>query len=131
ILHNRFRNCCRLVSSAQDTMLLYGANTVYAGIPVVPNAFDTRNKGIGEVILVSQQHEYVFIDADPTSPTFNEIQNIPAKFATAQPTSGYYPRGWFVANRARVAVAHAAVFGWLRITAGSAHADGVDWVPVS
>lgn len=65
-------------------------------------------------------------DSDPNSATFRSIKNICSRAAAALPTTGVYPAGLFLENLSTTVASR----GWKRITTGSAHVLGTDWLAV-
>ncbi len=84
------------------------------------------NRGIGFVPRANQLDARVVIeDSNPASATFKRILNVPVTFSSTLPTTGKYLAGCFV-----TCTDSSATYGWKRVTTGSAHVLGTDWVAV-
>jgi hypothetical protein len=127
---NKFKNCRLPIEDAQ----LAGVgdisqNTFYCE-PIAPYG-TTNNKGIGAIIRgndESGKNFYVIENSDPTSATYLNFISIPYKTFYQQPSSGWYPKGWFVKNNNPTLDANGMTLsGWIRLTTGTTHVAGVDW----
>lgn len=65
-------------------------------------------------------------DCDPNSSGFRLRKSTCPKQATSLPTSGTFPAGYFLENSSTAS----ALRGWKRITTGSNHVLGTDWIAV-
>lgn len=125
VRRNDFRNVCSLFTF--NAYNIYDENTVFMSIPAAAlGSFSTGNKGIGVPINDTTAVTYVIGDADPTSATYGQIDNIPVRAASAMPSTGWYPIGWFVHNTGT-----GGNLGWQRLTTGSGHTARTDWIPVA
>lgn len=84
------------------------------------------NRGIGFVPRANQIDARVIIeDSNPSSTTFKRVLNVPVTFSAALPSSGKYLAGCFVTSTDA-----SSTYGWKRITTGSGHVLGTDWIAV-
>lgn len=74
--------------------------------------------------------EVAMIDADPRSATYGTLRTGGVRASSSQPGSGYYAAGAMVMNSAASPAAGVMTLGWYRLTTGSGHVAGTDWVPV-
>lgn len=126
IHNNKFKNCCRLISSNNPTLNYISNNIAHCSTPVA-SGFNVGNKGIGN-ILVDNNWVYVIEDSDPTSATYLNVTHTTIETSSAMPSSGWYYRGWFVKNTTpSLDVNNMVILGWLRLTTGTAHVSGTDW----
>lgn len=88
------------------------------------------NKGVRNLSNL-RDNLYVVYDANPVSATYGRITTMPAQVGTSMPTAGTYVQGHFVRNPAPSVSGSGGsqyvVFGWLRVTTGSAHVLNTDW----
>ena len=127
---NHFRNCSRIMPAGQQ--IAFGENYAYlhpvAGWTLGDHA---ANRGIRSVPAVPK-FTCILIDGDPSSATFGKVTTIPPRHATARPTSGSFVIGHIVLAAAPLiggsAGSQYVVTGWMRLTTGSAHVLGTDWV---
>ena len=91
--------------------------------------FNVANRGVGNCPASGQRFIYKIVDNDPASATYNQVLNNCYADANAMPSAGKYMKGHYVRNNSPVALgAGAHVMGWSRLTVGSAHVLGTDWV---
>ncbi|WP_312165922.1 glycosyl hydrolase family 28-related protein [Massilia timonae] len=84
------------------------------------------NRGIGFTPRANQLDARVVIeDCNPASSTFKRVLNVPVTFSSTLPTSGKYLAGCFV-----TCTDGSATYGWKRITTGTGHVLGTDWIAV-
>lgn len=112
-----------------------GGNTIHAD-PVVASGYNAANAGIATVQRWADlSAQLVVEDCDPGSATFGRVKNTCTRSASAMPTDGKYPQGWYVSNSAQEIAGPTGgryvVTGWLRLTTGSAHVLGTDWQEIS
>ncbi len=133
VCRTRFQNVGRMINTANPTGVVQFDNEAMCG-PIAGIGGNAGNKGIGEIIDAGRGFRYTIIDSDPQSATFGTHSNSQQDGATAQPAAGFYVRGAFVKNTslALVGTGRSAyiIRGWERITTGSAHVAGTDWVEV-
>lgn len=122
---NSFRNLY-LTAAGTDNPTM-GGNIVYADPVAVGGSLDSR--GVVDVGFPGL-YTVVFEDSDPTSPTYGQIKNQQVVAAASQPTSGSYVTGHFVRNIFVSISSGKILLGWKRLTTGSAHVSGTDWMPV-
>jgi len=88
--------------------------------------YSASNKGIGFVPKASNLDAMMVIeDCTPSSATFKRTLNVCLTSSPTLPSSGYYLAGCFV-----LATDDSASYGWKRITNGSNHVLGTDWIAV-
>jgi hypothetical protein len=124
IKNNIIKNCNSPVSSSNTNIK---DNILYCDIPVA-EGWNAGNKGIG-TIFSTQGFSYVIQDSDPTSATYLQYKSHTIETSNGvQPSSGWYPRGWFVRNMQQTLDANQmTISGWTRLTTGTGHVAGVDW----
>jgi hypothetical protein len=126
IKNNTFKNCCELISSFNFTKNIISDNIAHCGTPVA-SGFNIGNTGIGNIII-DYGFRYFIENSDPTSATYLSFISQMAETASAQPSSGWYYRGWFVKNTTPSLDANdMVILGWIRLTTGTAHVSGTDW----
>lgn len=121
---NRIKNVAGIYKA---TLFAYVTVTdnVLRCFPVADN-FSTSNKGIGDVQLAGTQFRYEMVDSDPTSASYGlQVSEVEVS-KSAMPASGRYVRGTFVQ-----AIGSTTIWGWLRLTTGTAHVAGTDWKTVA
>lgn len=91
---------------------------------------NVSNGGIRAVPSPEQGWSYVIYDSNPTSGTFQTTLNTTPEAATAQPTSGTWVAGQFVRNSNRSFSSGQLILGWQRVTTGSGHVPGTDWLTI-
>ncbi len=104
-------------------------NIIYAD---VAGAYDNAgNKGV-RFIVPAANNLIAAINGDPTSSTFGNVTSIPLLQHDSMPTTGKYVIGHIVTNIAATVLGSAGVrytiTGWRRLTTGSNHVLGTDWV---
>ncbi len=129
IRNNTFANWCNIVTATDLTKHTIEGNIVFCGTPTAVDAFNAANKGVGVPLTGYRQWKYHIIDADPTSGTFNAFTSTFLHNAASIPTTGWYYQGWMVWNTAPTFAGK--VLGWLRLTTGTAHVSGTDWLVVT
>jgi Right handed beta helix region len=126
---NDFKNVARATTTSTGINNFFG-NTVRADPAVA--GFSTSNKGIGNAPKSGLEFKYVIEDCDPTSATYGQILNQTVNDSTAVPTSGKYVEGHVVQNTnpTIAGTRNRFVYGWKRLTTGTAHVLGTDWAEV-
>lgn len=131
ITGNSFRNVQAPLALLALTDVVVGENVYYCN-PVSAGQ-DTNNIGIGNMtsIYLRGADNVVIMDDDPSSATFDKVLSVCPKASSTIPTSGTYLAGHFVQNTNRSVLGAASsqyvVFGWSRVTTGSAHVLNTDW----
>ena len=123
---NTVRNCCfgtNIDPSDPGSGFLIENNVVEAD-PVEVNAFSIANKGVG--LVHSAGFRLAHVDSDPASPSYDTILTVPVEAAPAMPQVGTWMQGAFVRNSAPSPENPA--LGWLRLTTGTGHVPGTDWL---
>jgi hypothetical protein len=108
-----------------QTILLDPRDNIIVCQPAGPGT-NIANKGIQKLPTVGPGFRLQVRDSDPTSTTFGALLNHCPLQASARPTTGYYLQGHFVQS-----TGYTGVLGWYRLTSGSSHTLGVDWLPVN
>lgn len=123
---NNFRNLRRIVEGALPNCLFTG-NFVYCD-PV--SDVDAGNVGIGDFGGSIARIGTLIVElGNPSLPDFGRIASSSLVSATSVPSSGKYARGHVVKALAPTKDASGRVItGWLRLTTGSGHALGSDWI---
>jgi hypothetical protein len=130
IEQNTFRNCVKTIEDVGGGTGL-SKQVAYRNLMLCQPAaigFSASNKGVGFVPQAGDRMLLQVVDSDPTSATFAALLNVCPVDASAIPTTGYYLAGHFVHNS--TPTANAPIFGWQRITTGSAHVVNTDWLPI-
>lgn len=138
IARNVIKNVCRIsdgsVNSAsvlQGNTVLYLENILECD-PINAGAFDVNNKGIGNCPRAGGGFIHRIVDCDPASTTYRQTLNNCPLALPSIPTTGKYVRGHTVRTLSPsvqgTAGSRYTVTGWLRVTTGSAHVPGTDWV---
>jgi len=124
IKNNTIKNCNNPLSASNTNIK---DNVLYCDIPVA-EGWNAGNKGIG-TIFSALGFSYVIQDSDPTSATYLQYKSHTIDTSNGvQPSSGWYPRGWFVRNMQQTLDANGmSISGWTRLTTGTGHVAGVDW----
>jgi hypothetical protein len=125
IRNNNFKAVCRPVFTNADASNIISGNVVRCGVPAA-TGFSASNKGVGNVMTGNGRYRYILEDSDPTSGTFGALSSVMAGNAASIPTSGWYFRGHIVWNDSPTS--GGKVLGWIRLTDGSAHVSGTDWL---
>jgi hypothetical protein len=124
--YNHFRNVAVPIQIGAVNYIDRG--NVQYGEPTAV-VFNVANKGVGFVHPCSDiGWTYVIEGADPTNANFGKLLQTTLLFASSIPTSGTYVRGQKVSNTNPGA---GPVAAWHRITTGSGHVSGTDWLVVS
>jgi len=120
---NKIRNVARVVNNGGGGLIALKDNVLRCDPSVT--GFSTANKGIGNPPRADDAFRYEIVDSDPTSATYGNLTSAILPFAGSIPTTGKYVAGTFVR-----AASGTALFGWQRLTTGTAHTAGVDWKTV-
>ena len=88
----------------------------------------------GKLVIITYASNMIIpIDGEPTSSTY-EMPIMPRVRGSAMPTNGKYAKGHFVENINPYSSTDTKgsffVSGWKRLTNGSSHVLGTDWVEV-
>lgn len=120
-----FKNCGIAVYATVPVRL--DKNVIWCN-PLGGTGFSTSNKGIGDVPL-GGNYLHVIYQCDPTAADYDKIITNPALSAGAMPSTGTYVRGHKVINEApSIDGNNMTIQNWTRITTGSNHTAGTDWV---
>ena len=126
---NSFKNCSTTGIGNDIVSELY-KNIVYSDFVSVGD--NASNKGVRDIGYPTC-NMIIPIDGDPTSPTY-EMPIMPRVRGSAMPTTGKYAKGHFVENINPYSSTDTKgsffVNGWKRLTNGSSHVLGTDWVEV-
>lgn len=120
---NSFKNCSSTGVNNDEINVIF-PNRFYGEF--VSHADNSSNKGI-RLPPATSLNIGVFIDGDPTSATYGQVQNMPRTHSSAMPTSGSYLRGHRTKNNTPTLSAGSFVDGWVRLTTGNAHVLNTDW----
>ena len=123
VVSNTFKNCYQAVRGPVSTFVALNI----AVCQPVALGYNAANKGMG-VIPTTGGYTHEVVNADPTSADFRKVLTLPLSDSAAKPTGGTYVQGAFVKNSQPTPTN--PVLGWLRLTTGSAHVNGVDWQEV-
>ncbi len=123
---NTVRNCCQdtNVDPADPVGGFLIENNVVEADPVEVNAFSTANRGVG--LVHTAGFKLTQVDSDPASPGYDTILTVPVEAAPAMPGAGKWAQGAWVRNSQPSAENPA--LGWLRLTTGTGHVAGTDWM---
>jgi hypothetical protein len=131
---NEFQHCVQICDS--PTRLTWGSSNMVVWQPGGSGTGlndEPLNKGV-RAISTAIELIHVIYNGDPASPTFTNIASTPRRAANAVPTTGTYIYGHFCRNTAPAITGTAGsryiVFGWVRLTTGSAHNLNTDWAEV-
>lgn len=132
-----FRNCLKIFHDGANDWDTYETKHTFTrntavGDPAATDGHNASNGGIGYMpSFAGDSFDLVVEGCDPqTTATYKIVQNQCVRKASAKPTSGFYPKGWFVANEAVSTSGAEATLGWMRLTDGSGHTAGTDWFAV-
>jgi polygalacturonase len=129
---NTFRNVCR--DSSQDTSALNTQarfeNNYIEADPSVMGSFSTSNKGVG-IIRRDAGVTLIQADCDPASTSYGRILTPGGVATNAMPSTGKYLAGTFIRNTAAATSAGKIIQGWHRLTTGTGHVLGTDWLEMS
>lgn len=132
-IRNRFKNLSRLCDADVENSVNAGSLTWHENIlhaDPFAEGFNTSNKGCGEAPLIGFALEYA--ECAQSAANYGEVYRLPFSGKFSMPTAGKYIRGEFVK---RIGVTLQGVGGnqyvnngWIRLTTGSGHVAGTDWV---
>lgn len=127
---NHYRNCLRPHQlSAGSVVQITQSEIVYCK-PVAVGTNDS-NGGVGFIPAASPNRwHHVIEETSPASADYGKILNICELGGTAVPTTGTYVAGHMIYNTGPAITLGETVIGWLRLTTGSNHTVGTDWVVV-
>jgi hypothetical protein len=126
---NHFRNVSAAMTQPASPLNVMRRNIIHCN--PVSVGLSTSNQGVGTVPSAGDDFTHVIEVSDPTDPNYGHILSATVFTSAAQPTTGTYVTGHFVACSAPVVSAGQPFLGWLRLTTGSTHVAGTDWTPVS
>ena len=125
---NHFRNLVAPTAQGAAVQNVFRHNVVH-GNPVAVG-FNTGNEGVGTVPVAAGDFSHVIEVSDPTDANFGKLLSATLFSSPAQPTAGIYVTGQFVATTTPGLVNGQVLLGFQRLTTGSTHVTGVDWVSV-
>lgn len=128
---NTIKNAARVFDiSFVTTDHIIEHNLLVSAAPVALS-YNSGNKGIGVWPNPVDPNKYSIkiVNNDPTSSDYLDLTSIPVRMASAQPSAGWYPAGWFVQNSAPGT--SSTVLGWARVTTGTGHVNGTDWATIT
>lgn len=124
---NIFRNLYTPLTANTD---IYSQHTIedntVDGQPV-SDVYNTANKGVAVPEPAGPGFRHRIYDSNPTSATYRGLLNLSPLNAAARPTSGTFVKGDFVRNTGLGLTGDLHLYGWLRVTTGSAHVLNTDW----
>ena len=123
INNNQFRNCSSPGFSDDNS-----ANNIVFAQPFAIG-FSANNRGVGTLNTPANSNKIIAIQGTPTLPNYEAITGEPLSASSTMPTTGTYVTGTFVANSSMTAPG--SILGWKRITIGSNHVLGTDWLEVN
>lgn len=127
---NVFKNCGRTGVESLTTAIIDRANIVHADFSAGGPGDNAANKGVRN-IPAAASNLILPIIGDPTLSTYGQIENQVLQASSTIPTTGRYLLGHVVRNTtpnvAGSAGSRYSVFGWWRLTTGTAHVSGTDW----
>lgn len=138
VRNNAFRNCLKPFYNGTGSAYSnhhFHNNIVYCE-PNASGGYDGANKGIGYLPPAGPDWRYVIEGSDPSDhTTYGHILNECLLSSDAMPTSGWYPVGHIVHDNAPAVATLTATggvvrTGWARLTDGSTHVLGTDWVDI-
>ena len=133
IKRNTFKNLSTPWSTGSVGVITFLRN-VFEGQPSTtesPTDYAVTNKGLG-LYPFSQdpEMELVYVDSDPTSPTYLEVLEKQVQIVgNTPPTTGYYFAGQFLFGRDITSANGTTLLGFRRATNGNTHVLGTDWIP--
>jgi polygalacturonase len=129
---NTFRNVCR--DSTQDTSALNTLarfeNNYIEADPTTMGSFSTSNKGVG-IIRRDGGVTLIHTDSDPASATYGRVLTPGGVASSSMPSTGKYLAGTFIRNNSAATSAGKIIQGWHRLTTGTGHVLGTDWLELS
>ncbi|MDE2197904.1 MAG: right-handed parallel beta-helix repeat-containing protein [Rhodospirillales bacterium] len=125
---NHFRNAAVPVVQAGTVMNVLRRNVVHCAPVAV--GYSAANQGVGTIPGAGADFTHVIEVCDPTNASFGHIASLTLATSAAQPTSGTYVAGHFVAASPPLEVAGQVLLGWQRLTTGASHVANVDWAAV-
>ena len=130
--NNTFKNCY-IPIKAHQTELVDGqgyngsGNVVYC--KPIAAGFHTGNGGVGDIGFGSE-YTHVVYEAGTTASNYGEIITNPNQTGNAKPTTGTYVQGFrTIRGNINSGGNDDRRTGWLRVSTGSSHVEGVDWKP--
>lgn len=119
------RNVIKNVIAVIPTITNLDANDNVLVCQPVAAGSNIGNAGIQQLPAIGKSYRLQIRNCNPTSGTYGALLNNCLISSTSIPSTGYYVIGHFVEASGVI-----NVFGWKRITTGSAHVLGVDWLPI-
>lgn len=119
--NNRFKNVWQAARISGQAMV---ENNDLFMVPAVLGD-SASNKGIGFLPPSCVEYRVIHWGSDPTNANFRSLISNPLLEKSSIPTTGFYVAGHLVRNNAP---AVGVAWGWARITTGSAHVAGTDWL---
>ncbi|MCW3476553.1 right-handed parallel beta-helix repeat-containing protein [Limobrevibacterium gyesilva] len=126
---NHFRNVKLPVSQAAGVLNVLRRNVVHCNPAAIGTS--TANQGVGTVPAAGEDFTHVIEVCDPGDANYGRMLSATVFSSAAQPASGTYVTGHFVASSAPAVVNGQPFLGWKRLTTGNRHVAGVDWAAVS
>jgi len=122
---NIFRNCYAPIAPTALNMMYDASNARDNTMECQPAAegYSASNLGIGHFIVWPEAFNYRSVGSNPKDSFFRKMLFTPLTASTAMPTTGWYPRGWFVRSIANDIGTPG--FGWQKYESGS---DNTKWV---
>lgn len=121
--NNTIRNCGRVVAGSGNEYW-GGGNRLFCN----PVALGGSTSNVGIAYLDPPRIGTLHIeDGDPASSTYGKVLNICPTSASSIPSSGTFVQGHVVMNSQP---SRTVAVGWVRLTTGSSHAIGTDWLPL-
>tara|TARA_R110002020_G_scaffold109660_4_gene253698 strand:- start:2672 stop:5545 length:2874 start_codon:yes stop_codon:yes gene_type:complete len=137
LVHNSFANCLKTIHNGTGTNFTdhYALGNRLICEPTATDGYDADNKGIGYLPPAGLGWHYVPTSSDPSALDNNEIINVCLLSSDSIPTTGWYPKGHLVydndpASGTTTATGGVVRSAWLRLTDGSAHVLGTDWIEI-
>ena len=125
---NHFRNLGAVVAQSGGAFGVFRRNVVHCNPAAVGSS--PANQGVGTVPSAGPDFTHVIESCDPTSANYGRMISATLASGAAQPTTGIYVTGHFVANSLPSTIAGQVLLGWQRLTTGSTHVAGLDWAVV-
>lgn len=95
-------------------------------------SYSAANKGVGTVPSIGHGKQWWFMPegSDPAAANYGQSLGALIRDNSAMPSSGTWLAGMFVYSRVQGTNSGKYTLGWLRLTSGSSHVAGTDWIPV-
>ena len=115
---------------ADNLSCLSGEGNIIYAAPIA-TGYNIGNLGVGNCPPAGAMFRYIVINGSVSSTAYETIITDNANEAAVLPYKGIWVAGHFVRNTAPVITSGVTCLGWLRLTTGSGHVDGADWVTIS